>query len=302
MKKVYFVASLFLVFSVAGFAQTTKVSKKIEVFSWLDAAVAASNQVEGGLHSYTGWADMTSSLKLAQVQVGMMVTLTDIAGDGSVRPATYRLASWTTTTALPLQSEWERVGDMIVVADTTALNNLVDPNDNGLEKMAIGTMVMVRSNANSIPETFVYVEDLDGDGDTNEKDYWFSFSGSDAASFGYVYLTTVTTGLSGASDGYYAGATTSGAITTQGKLSEIPTGTAITYDISSLAAELPVIALPKAWEKPNFYITTDDGTFQLNDCWEVTYDTKDDIDYQVWSCDVALASDYAGTILDIVVR
>ena len=296
MKKFYLAASLFLAFTVAGFAQTTKISKKIEVFDWLDAAVAASNQVEGGLHAYTDWADMSANLKLAQVQVGMLVTLT---GEN----ATYRLASWATNTALPLQSEWERFGDMIVVADIAARDALVDPANTALEALSIGTMVMVRSNANGVAETFVYVEDLDGDGGTTTTDdYWYSFSGSDAASFGYIYLTTVTTGLSGATDGYYAKATAAGAVSGQVKLTELPSTTAITYNILSLSAEKPLVALPKAWEKPDFYITTDDGTFQLDDCWAVTYETKDGIDYQVWSCDVALADGYSGTTLNIVVR
>lgn len=310
MKKFTLLAGLLLAMVVTATAQSasTKVSKTIKVFDWLNAAVVDGNQVEGGLHSYVNWAEVTTGasakLKIAQVKIGMVITLTDIAGDKSIKPASYRLKTWTTPTALPTVKEWERIGDMIVVADIAARDLLITGPANA--SLATGTTVMVKSNAMSIPELFVYVNglvDVNGDGSLTATDLWYSLSSTSTTSSGYILFDNQPVGTTpasiSASSGFYDGITAAGAVTigTSKRFTAMPTTLALEYDLVAGITTLnnvPIVALPAAWASPSFYVSDGTGLFQLQDCWIKTYLTIDNTKYQVWTADNAFSNGTAG--------
>ena len=305
--KRFLLAGLVLFIVAGANAQTTKVSKKIEVLSWLNEAVVNGNQVYGGLHSYQSWTDVltgTPSLQINQVQLGMFISILD-------DNATYRLKEWDDNTALPLKSEWERVGDVVVVADMTARTALLTA---GSASLAVGTVVVVKSNALAVPEAFIYVEDMDGNGTPNENDTdsWYSFSGA-GTSNGYIYFVQVAVADPYASDlsslatslvgGYINNgsdeATAQATITaaTDAKLSSL---VPVTISLANSSTNV-VIAIPKAWTKPNFYLNDGTSTYSLNDCWVNNTITKDGIDYQLWVADNQFTASASAT-LSLIVR
>ena len=284
MKKVILLVGFVLTLTGAAIAQTTKVSKQIEVLPWLNTAVIDANQAAGGLHVYADWTTLGSTLKTAQVKVGMLVSIT---GD----KATYRLKSWTTTTALPLLGEWERVSDMIVVADIAERNGLI-VTDNSKVSLAPGTTVVVKDNGKVVAESFIYAAglfDANGDGTvkTDGTDNWYSASGTNAGS-GYVFFdeAAVGTTTSTASEGWFKGASASGTITvgTTARLSGMPSGVKFSLTPGS---DVPVVALPAAWANPTFYVNDGTNTYQLLGCWVKSYQTIDGISYQLWVADTA---------------
>ncbi len=315
MKKITLLIGI-LVFLITGAnAQTTKVSKKIEVLSWINEAVVDGNQVEGGLHSYASWTELNSNLQKAQVKKGMLVTITG-------ESATYRLKSWSDTDNLPNKNEWERVGDVVIVKDIDMRDSLLSSSTD-TTALSTGTVVLVKSNDLSVPEAFIYVEDMDGDGTANEDedDSWFSFSGSSNAgsSNGYVYFTSYavsnayTDDISSSSvsftNGYYSGATTSAAVSGQTKLSAMPsigadgTGTQVSFDLSSwTSGNVPVVAIPATWNAPSFYIYNGTNYYQLQDCWVMRKRTIDDISYQVWIADNDFITGASSSTLNLIVR
>ena len=331
MKKFTLLAGLFLAMVVTVTAQSTatKVSKEIKVFDWLNAAVVDGNQVEGGLHSYASWAEVsgaTAKLKIAQVKLGMVV----IIADGS-RSISYRLKAWTTKTALPLISEWERVGDVISVTTTAARDALLTTTGSAVGTaavqgtLAVGTMVFVTGSNGSAPDMYIYVGgliDANGDGTvkpvtaTELTDAWYSLSGASAAS-GYVYVevqdfTTSAPTVPGTSTAnaytYDSPATLVIPASTNKKFTQVtlPVG-GFSYDlVANLAGltttKVPVVYLPAAWGKPSFYIYDGTNYFQLQDCWVKNFVTMTDgAKYQVWTADNNFAFGATGT-LNLVIR
>lgn len=320
MKRFTLIVGLAIFAFVGANAQTTtKVSKQIEMLEWLNKAVVDGNQVGGGLHSYANWTEVltggTAKLKTAEVKLGMLITLTDAADAG-----TYRLRAWATPAALPLKTEWERVGDVVVVADIAARNALITGGDD--YSLAIGTVVLVRSNTLAVPQAFIYVENMDGDANINEDeaDSWFTF-GDNGASNGYIYFLAYTPLASVYSDdisaiafskGYYdnAGTPTLSTVdltSADTKFSSLPYVTTnpniISFDLVTgwTAGNVPAIALPATWAKPSFYIYDGTNYSPLLDCWVSGKKTIDGVDYQVWVADNAFADGATGT-LNLIVR
>ena len=285
MKKVILLVGVVLAFAGAVAAQTTtKVSKQIKVLPWLNTAVIDANDAAGGLHTYADWTALSSNLKTSQVQLGMLVT---IESD----KATYRLKSWLVNSALPTLGEWERVGDMVVVADITTRNGLI-VTDNSKVSLAPGTTVIVKDNGKGATELFIYAAglfDANGDGTvkTDGTDDWFAPNGSSAGS-GYVFFEEAALGTtaSAAANGWSKGASASGAIVigTTPRLTGMPTGVKFSLTAGN---NVPVVALPAAWANPTFYINDGTTTYQLLDCWTKTYQTIDGISYQLWVADTA---------------
>jgi len=309
----------FVAFLFAGAnAQTAKVSKQIEMLSWLNKAVVDGNQVGGGLHSYANWTEVLTSgtpkLKTAQVKLGMLITLTDAASAG-----TYRLKTWATQSALPLKAEWERVGDVVVVADIAARNALLTGGDD--YSLAVGTVVLVRSNDLAVPQAFVYVADMNGNStiNENEADSWYAF-GDSGSSNGYIYYTNLAIASATApytanmatltlESGYYDNAGTptlslTAFAGTEKKFSSIPAANnVISFNMVALAEdEVPVIALPASWKTPCFYIYDGTNYSPLQDCWVKYKKTIGNIDYQVWVADNAFANGLTSGTLNLIVR
>ena len=285
MKKVILLVGVVLAFAGAVAAQTTtKVSKQIKVLPWLNTAVIDANDAAGGMHTYASWATLGTNLKTSQVQLGMLVTI-------EADKATYRLKSWAINTALPALGEWERVGDMVVVADISTRNGLI-VTDNSKVSLAPGTTVVVKDNGKGVAESFIYAAglfDANGDGTvkTDGTDDWYSASGTSAGS-GYVFFEEAALGTSASTHatGWFKGAAASGAITigTTARLSGMPTG--VKFSLNA-GANVPVVALPAAWANPTFYINDGTSTYQLLDCWVKSYQTIDGISYQLWVADTA---------------
>jgi|GEM_PF-2022157 len=348
MKKFTLLVGLVAFLIGVATAQTTKVSKQIEMMSWLNKAVVDGNQVEGGLHTYANWnevalnaaADNSSSIKLktAQVQLGMLITLTGAADAG-----TYRLKSWTgynadpASATLPLKSEWERIGDVVVVADIAARDELIDSDPAATDldyALSVGTVVLVGDNGTGIPGAYIYVGgtiDVNGDGSATATDLWFNLSSSstDAGYICYLDYTPVTSVYTDAltatvtsstlTSGYFATSNTDatpvfGTIThgTSVKFTSKPVISAagsneITFDLTTIthvSGHLPLVAMPKSWGKPSFYIQTGTGTSDyspLQDCWVSREVTIDNVVYQVWIADNDFVEG-AGTTLKLIVR
>lgn len=294
MKRFTLMAGLVLALAVSVTAQTTKVSKKIEVLPWLNSAVINANQAEGGLHSYVDWATLGTDLKLAQVKVGMLVTIGTDA-DANLK-GTFRLKAWAIQTALPVAGEWEKVSDMVIVADLTARDALI-VTDNTKVSLAPGTTVMVKDNGKGAPATFIYVAglvDVNAPTGIDAADLWYSTvsSGSD----GYIFFELAAVGAtsSGAANGWYKAATASGAITigTTARLAGMPADAEFALTAGD---NVPVVAIPAAWANPTFYLNDGTTTSQLLDCWVKTYQTIDGIQYQVWTADNTLLKGLPGS-------
>lgn len=298
MKKITLLASAFLAFTIAVNAQnaTTKVSKQIEVLPWLNAAVIDANQAAGGMHTYADWATLTTDLKLAQVKVGMLVTITGET-DGNLN-GTFRLSAWGTNTALPLGDEWVKVGDMVVVADLAARDALINATGtHTLQLLAPGTTVVVKANGIGVPESFIYAAglfDANGDATVDATDLWYSPS-SNAASSGYIFIKDQAVGTTTVdlTSGYKAGAIATIAVGTDARLTAMPGD--VEYTLAA-GATVPVIAMPAAWVNPTFYINDATNTYPLLDCWIKSYQTIDNITYQVWTADNAFLTAATGTL------
>jgi len=284
MKKVILLAGITLALAVTVSAQT-KVSKQIKVLDWLNTAVVDGNQVEGGLHSYTSWATLGTSLKTAQIKVGMVVTITGEA-DRNLN-GSFRLKTWATPAALPLLNEWEHVGDLIVVADIATRDALLATATAGTTtSLAPGTTVVVQANAAAIPEVFIYAAglfDANGDGTIDPvvtaagTDLWYSLTGN--ANAGYVFVSqaalgsntvSLTNGVDKEVVTAAAGAVSAPVAMVVGatgntRITSFPIGGvnfALTND-----ATVPVVAIPATWNNPTFYVNDGTTTFQLTDCW-----------------------------------
>ena len=86
----------------------------------------------------------------------MLVTITNETTDLNLN-GTFRLKTWTTNTALPLADEWEKVGDLVVVATMNDRNQLINTaGTHTLHSLAPGTTVVVKANIIGVPETFIY--------------------------------------------------------------------------------------------------------------------------------------------------
>lgn len=297
MKKVILLASIALAFAVNAQNSTTKVSKQIEVLPWLNAAVIDANQAAGGMHTYADWATLTTGLKLAQVKIGMLVTIT---GETDVNlNGTFRLKSWATNTALPLGDEWVKVGDMVVVADLAARDALINASGaHALHSLAPGTTVVVKANGIGVPESFIYAAglfDANGDGSVTATDLWYSPS-SNAASSGYVFIKNQAVGTTTVDQTNGWNGTAVGAIVvgTDPRIKAMPTA-GIEYSLSA-GTTVPVIAIPAAWANPTFYINDGTNTYPLLDCWIKSYQTIDNITYQVWTADNAFLTAATGTL------
>ncbi len=115
-------------------AQEKLSDKPLAVPAWLNKAIVRANQVHGGHHVYADWTAYASELKTSRVKLGMLVTILNSDGSGTVQ--TYNLKTWATTTALPLQSEWEKVKNTLAEileqnkdAGGFQIKNLQDPTD-----------------------------------------------------------------------------------------------------------------------------------------------------------------------------
>lgn len=310
MKKIILLAGITLALAVTISAQT-KVSKQIKVLDWLNTAVVDGNQVEGGLHSYTNWATLGTSLKTAQVKVGMVVTITgevDRNLNGS-----FRLKTWAIPGALPLLNEWERVGDLLVVPTVADRDALLATAIAGTStSLAPGTTVVVQANA-AIPEAFIYAAglfDVNGDGTvaTDGTDDWYSLTGTGTANAGYIFVSqaalasntvSLTNGVSEEVVTAAAGAATVPVAMVVGaagntRITSFPIGGvdfALTND-----ATVPVVAIPATWNNPTFFVYDGITTFQLTDCWLKSYQTIDNVKYQVWTVDNAFLTAATGTL------
>ena len=115
-------------------AQEKLSDKTISVPSWLNKAIVKGNQIYGGHHIYADWTAYTSEMKTSRVKLGMLMTILDSDGSGTVQ--TYYLKNWAATTAVPLQGEWEKMKNTlaeILETDNDAgayqIKNLLDPTD-----------------------------------------------------------------------------------------------------------------------------------------------------------------------------
>lgn len=297
MKRGVFCIVLTVIVLCAVSAQTTKVSKQISVLPWLNTAVIDANEAAGGLHTYADWTALSTSMKTAQVKIGMLIT---ILAD----KATYRLKKWDTTTALPLKGEWERVGDMIVVDNITARNALI-VTDNSKVSLAPGTTVIVKDNGSGLVQSFIYAAslfDANGDGTIDTSDVWYSATST--AGMGYVLFDEVepnTTAVT-TTNGWDAGASTPGigSVAAAVKYSSVPSGVAIT--LTTGTTKVPQIAVPAAWANPVFYIYDGTTASLLTDCWTKSKATVSGVVYQVWVPDFSFLKDISSGTYKLYVR
>jgi hypothetical protein len=294
--KRFILMAVVIMAAVVSVSAQTQVSKKIQVLPWLNQAVIDANQAHGGLHAYADWATLATDLKLAQVQIGMHVYIAGPAADAG----DYRLKAWATITALPLITEWERVGDAIVVADIAARDALDDGNATTASTkraMSTGTKVLVKANAKGVPEMFIYVNglvDVDGATGLTPADKWLSLSGASGAGYVLYGLGAVnavdavneTNGWTGSAIGAIVLGTTA-------RISGIPAaGISISLDAGTT---VPVIAVPASWPAPVIYLKTGSTMSLLSDCWLKSHATHDAMDYQVWAGDNAFLTGLTGT-------
>jgi hypothetical protein len=288
-KITFLIACAFLLAGLSVSAQeTTKVSKKIEVFDWLNAAVADGNQIEGGMHTYADFADLTAKMKLKRIKVGMLVNLTTGTDKG-----TYRLKAWATTTALPLKNEWEKVAESIVVDNTAARDLLVA--EKAKTTLAQGTVVLVKTSTsnNNGMEAFVYVSGYADE--TANLPVWFSL-GNSSNSNGFIYAGQ---GGFGKTNGFQATDATGKIVSAYGttftnKLISFPNA-GLTFDLTA-GSGAAFVAFPKSWNKPTFYLDIDGTEYPLNDCWKVEYSEVDGIDFQKWSADFDFTAGSTNTL------
>lgn len=317
MKKVILLAGITLALTVAVAAQT-KVSKQIKVLDWLNVAVVDGNQVEGGLHTYDKWATLNGGsgatvgvapLKLAQIKLGMLVTITSET-DASLN-GTFRLKKWATNTALPLLGEWEHVGDLVIVADISTRDALI-VTDGSKVSLAAGTTVVVKSNAIGVTESFIYAAglfDANGDGlvKTDGTDNWYSPNSSTSANAGYVFISQGATptatpvvdltngvGKTQLSSGSTASTPATIAVGTDARITTFPI-TGVDFSLT-VGDNVPVVALPATWNNPTFYLYDGTTSYQLTDCWVKSYQTIDNIKYQVWVVDNSFLKNATGTL------
>ena len=110
--------------SIVLSAQNQVVTKKIVVPSWLNIAVAESNQLKGGHHVYDTWSAYAAGMKTGYVEIGMLLTILDPVGDGSGTPVLYHLREWKEKSALPLETEWSDIHtSALFLEDGTSVNN-----------------------------------------------------------------------------------------------------------------------------------------------------------------------------------
>jgi hypothetical protein len=295
MKRFILMAVVLIAIAVTVTAQT-QVSKKIQVLPWLDQAVIDANQAKGGLHHYATWAVLATDLKKAQVEIGMHVYIAGPVADAG----DYRLKAWATPAALPLITEWERVGDAIVVADIAARDALDDgtlTTASTLRAISTGTKVLVKANAKGVPEMFIYVNglvDVDGAAGLTPADKWLSLSGASGSGYVFYGLGAVNaTDAVNETNGWNG--TTVGAIVvgTTARYSGIPAA-GITISLAA-GTTVPVIAVPATWPAPVIYLKTGSVMSLLSDCWLKSHATHDGMDYQIWAGDNAFLTGLTGT-------
>lgn len=298
-----FVFAIAMVFSFTVLAQKeTKVTKQIKVFKWLNEAVVDGNQVEGGLHAYDSWATLTTDLKLAQVKNGMLVTILDPAGDGTMPAATYRLINWADNKKLPANNEWERVADGVVVKSMTDRDILVAAPADDRTTLAIGTIVVVNENDLKVREGFVYL----GYNTADSKHEWLSLGTENPESnVGYIYVGEDAATPSAFAKGFYDNAGTATLKDNidkdaDGKLAKFP-GNGIEFELTK-GSKFPYVALPSGWNKPSLFLDEDGSEYLLSDCWTVSYIDIDGAEYQLWLADVAFLNGASGTTYKLIIK
>jgi len=294
MKKVVLIVGIVLAFTGAVTAQTTtKVSKQIKMLPWLNTAVIDANDAAGGLHTYADWTTLSSNLKTSEIQIGMLVSIT-------ADKATYRLKSWTTTTALPLYAEWERVGDAVVVADIAARDALLAGTSAGV--LSIGTTVIVKDNGSGLVQSYIYTGggyDFNGDGVTNTADNWYSVTNTAGSGFIYFDQVAPSTTAVTSTKGWDGDGASASLTATSKKLTSIPATTQFALTLGGTT--VPQIAVPAAWPNPVFYLNDGTNTTLLTDLWVKSSVTLNGITYQVWVADWSFLKDATGTF-NLLVR
>jgi hypothetical protein len=287
-KIISFVASLLLVaICTSVSAQDIKVTKQIKAFDWLNVAVVDGNQVEGGLHVYADWADITANLKTKQTKIGMMVSI--VTGDANMPAGTYRLKTWGVPTNSPLVNEWERVAETLKVATIAARDAYVVADDSKAV-LATGTMVIVESGVSGFAETFVYK------GGTDNATCWLSLSDNSGAGFIAYGQSTVVYNAAGInSDGVVPGLD----ITESSK--SIFSFEDVTMPLVA-GGGLFFVSFPDAWNKPTFYVNDGVNEYPLSDCWTVARVLKAGVMYQEWTANVDFFPVSTPGALSVIVR
>lgn len=224
----------------------------------------------------------------------MLVTVVDV-GDGTT--GTFRLTQLGANREV---QHFERV-DALLVADIAARDALIDDvgvTDAGL---AIGTIVGVTSDDSGEFAAFFYAGGTD----------WIALAGgsSYAAGGGFIAVgqqdapgVSFTNGFDSDDSGASMNNTGVGAITTSDAAKKIDSFEEFEFTLTQ-NGEMPFIAYPKAWNKPNFFIKigADPTEHTIMDCWTVTYAIQDGVEYQQWKSTVNFTTG-ASSDMTLIVR
>lgn len=304
--KAILIGVILSIIAFTGNAQETKVSQKITLLDWLDAAVADGNQVEGGLHVYQDWARVGSDLKTNQQKVGMLVLVID--ADGAGKTALFRLNA---TGANRAKKDFTRVDNMLVASMAARDALLTDPAE---AKLKVGTIVSVEADDAGEMASFLYTG-LGGDKN------WIALAGGGSGGSGGGFIAL---GQAGGVAKPEAGVNYTNGYDISSidamapdflKNGKINAGLDMTDAATKLKTFIPFefalnngdgkpyISYPKAWNKPSFFITIDGSPeYPLTDCWTVTYDTKQGVEYQEWEASHDFLAGTTTEVLVLIVR
>ncbi|PXY01667.1 hypothetical protein DF185_09370 [Marinifilum breve] len=285
MKKTFLLLISFVAVFGAVNAQN-KITKKLEMSDWVNEAVVDANDVAGGVHTYANWTDLNAENKYKKFRGGMIIS---VAGD------LYKLAGTATNVTAANKDaiaggQWTYIGPMKTVASTAARLALVPGSgDTDTPMLAAGTVVRVETADGATNYVFNGTSTGKYDaGDTTDElkeVYWSNLSSPEVE--GYIYT----------SGALAAKASSISDLTKGEKNTKIP-ATEITLTDEKFVA----VAFPKAWGTPSIKIAIGTKMYNLDDCWTVSHETHEGVEYVIWASDVKIKKEVASDEYKILVN